>query len=105
MNFAIGLNGLNTAANRLENAAGRIAHATTVEPQSNQGRGQAADTTTPADTGGQPQNTKTPPNNTDLTTAMVDQIAASTAFMANIEAIRRADENLESLLTLGQDTV
>lgn len=103
MNFAIGLNGLITAANRIENAAGRIVHATTLEPQT--GQAQAAGTPAPAGADEQPQTIKTPLTSKDLTTAMVDQIAASAVFMANVESIRRTDENLESLLSLGEDTV
>lgn len=100
MDFSIGLAGLNAANRRMEAAALEVSRAT-IPPQNTTPADSATDAAAAA--GAQP--TVAPADavrvaDPDLPGAVVSQIAASAAFMANVQAIRRTDEAAESLLKL-----
>jgi hypothetical protein len=98
MSFSIGLSGLNAATRRLDAAAFEV------------GRPPAAQEAAPAPAAGPaagpPARPVAPPRaadaaaptDPDLPRAMVDMISASNAFLANLQTIRRTDENLRALL-------
>jgi len=104
MNFAIGLSGLNTAVTRLDRAASDIARASVqTAPTANAATVNTPQPTTPApagevSAGGQTGEPAAVP--TDLVTAVVEQISASSAFMANLKTIETSDQNLEALMKL-----
>lgn len=101
MSFAIGLSGLNAAAQRLEASALEISRAAlplgsqTAMPNSMDAPMQAAKVL----------DSVSPPNSAggldvDLPNAVIAQISASAAFLANMNTIRRTDENQKALLQL-----
>ncbi|MFK7963846.1 MAG: hypothetical protein AB8C46_07755 [Burkholderiaceae bacterium] len=98
--FSTGLTGLNAAVERLDTAAASIARAaiTTVDDSGNpaavaaQAQPGAAEAAT--------NETATVAPSEDLVSAIVEQISASSAFMANVQTIKASDENLEALLKL-----
>ncbi len=100
MDFSIGLAGLNAANRRMEAAALEVSRAT-IPPQNMT----PADSATDAAAAVAAQPAVAPADTVrvadpDLPGAVVSQIAASAAFMANVQAIRRTDEAAESLLKL-----
>jgi flagellar hook protein FlgE len=105
MNFSIGLSGLNAATRRLDAAAFEVARAST------QGAGRAQAAPPAADPAAAPPAVAPPvaappaaappaasASDPDLPRAMVETIAASNAFLANLQTIRRTDEALRALL-------
>ncbi|MEZ5661566.1 MAG: hypothetical protein R3E83_24600 [Burkholderiaceae bacterium] len=109
MNFAIGLSGLHAASARLDRAADTIARSSAnLNPVS-----RAAQTTAGVDASGQaagkaPAGTPAslasradgspPAAEPDLVHAMVEQISASRAFMANVNSVQRTKEALDALI-------
>jgi flagellar hook protein FlgE len=108
--FAIGLSGLNAATRRLDAVAFDVARAATQRTGQTSAvgaPGQAAAVTAAPAAAAAPAGGATPGGipavpaaDVDLAGAMVDQIAASRAFMANLQTIRRTDEALGALLDL-----
>jgi flagellar basal body rod protein FlgC len=106
MSFSIGLSGLNAATRRLDAAAFEVARTSAQVV----GRPPAAEEAAPAPAAGPaagpPARPVAPPRaadaaapaEPDLPRAMVDMISASNAFLANLQTIRRTDENLRALL-------
>ncbi len=107
MSFAIGLSGLDAATRRLDAAAFDVARASAQRvgaPSDRQDLG-APEAAAPDAAPPQPGSVPAPrppaeaaPADADLPRAMVDMISASAAFMANLQTIRRADENMKALL-------
>lgn len=106
MDFSIGLAGLNAANRRMEAAALEVSRAT-IPPQNMT----PADNTPDAPTANaaQPAQPAQPAQSQadvlgladpDLPGALVSQIAASAAFLANVQTIRRTDEAAQALLKL-----
>ncbi len=93
MNFTIGLSGMNAASRRIDAAAAEISRAAIPSiPQV------SADQQIPIAPSAIPQAVRAAVPEPDLAGAMIEQIAASALFLANVQMIRRTDENLESLL-------
>ncbi len=105
MSFAIGLSGLDAATRRLDAAAFDVARASAqrvAAPPAGQDVG-APEAAAPPQPGPVPAPrpvAEAAPADADLPRAMVDVIAASAAFLANLQTIRRADENMKALLDL-----
>jgi len=97
MDFRIGLSGLRAATRSMDDAAFRIARAgTTSTPAAARPPANAAPA---APLGAAPPDAAaTGPTDADLPRAMVDLAAASNAFLANLQTIRRTDESLRALL-------
>ena len=111
MNFAIGLSGLHAASARLDRAADTIARSSAnLNPVS-----RAAQTTAGVDASGQAAGRApagTPASlaararadgspvavEPDLVNAMVEQISASRAFIANVNSVQRTKEALDALI-------
>jgi len=97
MSFAIGLSGLQNAVSRLDAAAVTIARASATPPVKT--TGQMPDDAAPAARAAQTSASSEAPS-ADLVTAVVEQISASSAFMANLKTIQSTDQNLAELTKL-----
>lgn len=93
MSFSIGLSGLNAAVARLDKAASSVARASIPPPP------EAAEQAAPTAAGAESIAPSGAPS-VDLVNAVVEQISASSAFMANVKTIEVTDRNLEALLKL-----
>jgi hypothetical protein len=97
MSFSIGLSGLNAATRRLDAAAFEVARTSAQEVGRPPAAGPAAGP--PAQPVAPPRAADAAaPTDPDLPRAMVDMISASNVFLANLQTIRRTDENLRALL-------
>ncbi|MGH1357158.1 MAG: hypothetical protein ACRBC3_00200 [Burkholderiaceae bacterium] len=97
MNFSVALSGLNAATRRMDEAAVEISRAG-IPPSQRSAESVPAEATP---VGAVPDNTAVAGlPDPDLPGAMVSQIAASAAFMANVQSLRRTDDNMEALLKL-----
>lgn len=101
MNLSIGLAGLNAASRRLDAAAAQIAQASNPAGDGDSDVDTVPDAVAP-DAPGTAVPTGTSSGGTaarpDLAAAMVEQISASAAFLANLQTIRREDDAQRALL-------